>query len=409
MTITTIFFTVLCCSIFTAQLVAYIMDVLNSTELYTEMRKVHLSDQPLPLTISICLKPGLNQTQLRSAGYSDEMFYTFGKSRYNTTHFGWGGHTEDGKFMYENISVLRAKLPIWKDLSDVVSYFVVRKNTSYEKITDKMEINSMVASARQFYAKYCFTLKPKAVLKADPLNIFLQPNLPFYEIEVKLSDINLYSGRQIVAHAMNHQGDRIATTNLQTQRIKLYYVELSQEVYVEEDPTKNCTNYPNSEHETYNDCDRHAALSELSKEISPSFFPLWASDSYNFSRVTTEPVFIDGQNGGGYLTHINYLAGITTTHCRLPCKITKTVTKFITDQKHAEGSGISVAFNQKMQVTETSLVQFSPIKCLCDMGGMLGLWLGLGALQLSELLVRTAQVVGRKLAVARSSSVAENN
>ena len=62
-----------------------------------------------------------------------------------------------------------------------------------------------------------------------------------------------------------------------------------------------------------------------------------------------------------------------------------------------------------MQVTETSLVQFSPIKSLCDMGGMLGLWLGLGALQLSELLVRTAQLVGRKLAVARTSSVVENS
>ena len=277
------------------------------------------------------------------------------------------------------------------------------------RILDKMVVNLMVASARQFYAEFCFTLKPKAVLKADSLNIFLQPNLPFDELEVKLSDINLYSGRQIVAHAMNHQGDRIATTNLQTQRIKLYFVELSQEVYVEDDPTKNCTNYPNSEHETYNDCDRHAALSELSEEISPSFYPLWAADSNNFSRVTTEPVFIDRQDGGGYLTHINYLAGITTTHCRLPCKITKTVTKFITDQKHDEGFGISVAFNQNMQVTRTSLVHFSPIKCLCDMGGILGLWLGLGALQLSELLVRTAQLAGRELAGAGTGSVLENS
>ena len=139
---------------------------------------------------------------------------------------------------------------------------------------------------------------------------------------------------------------------------------------------------------------RHAALSELSEEISPSF-----------SRVTTEPVFIDRQNGGGYLTHIKYLTGMTTTHCRLPCKITKTVTKFITDQKHNEGFGISVAFNQKMQVIQTSLVQFSPIKCLCDMGGILGLWLGLGALQLSELLVRTAQLAGRELAGAGTGSV----
>ena len=28
---------------------------------------------------------------------------------------------------------------------------------------------------------------------------------------------------------------------------------------------------------------------------------------------------------------------------------------------------------------------FSPVKFLCDMGGMLGLWLGLGAVQLVEM------------------------
>ena len=126
------------------------------------MRKVNISAQPLALTISICLKPGLNQTELWSAGYSDEMFYTFGRSQYNTTHFGWGGHTKDGRYMHPNISVLLAKLPIWKDFSDVVSYYVVRKNTSYEKDSVSTIINSMEASVRQFYAEFCFTLKPKA-------------------------------------------------------------------------------------------------------------------------------------------------------------------------------------------------------------------------------------------------------
>ena len=80
-------------------------------------------------TISICLKPGLNKTELWSAGYSDEMFYTFERSQHNKTHFGSGGHTKDGKYMHANISVLLAKLAIWKDLSDVVSYFLLSGKT----------------------------------------------------------------------------------------------------------------------------------------------------------------------------------------------------------------------------------------------------------------------------------------
>ena len=97
--------------------------------------------------------------------------------------------------MHPNISVLLAKLPIWKDFSDVVSYYVVRKNTSYEKDSVSTIINSMEASVRQFYAEFCFTLKPKAFLKSDSLKIFLQPNLKFEEKEVKLSDNNLYCGK----------------------------------------------------------------------------------------------------------------------------------------------------------------------------------------------------------------------
>ena len=113
------------------------------------------------------------------------------------------------------------------------------------------------------------------------------------------------------------------------------------------------------------------------------------------------------------MTHAKYLAGITTTQCRLPRQVTKTVTKFSTDQEIA-GSAIAVGFSNGMQATRTSLVQFDPIKSLCDIGGMLGLWLRLGALQLGELLVRTVQRVAGKLALyypalARAVHAKENN
>ena len=67
-----------------------------------------------------------------------------------------------------------------------------------------------------------------------------------------------------------------------------------------------------------------------------------------------------------------------------------------------------------MKVTQTSIVKLDPIKCLCDMGGLLGLWLGIGALQLGELLVRRAQTVSRKLSIyytelARASYDKVNN
>ena len=275
---------------------------------------------------------------------------------------------------------------------------MVIRNSIIEQMSDEWTINALVESARQYYAEFCFTLKPKTLSEVSTVNIILKPNLIFNELEVRLSDVNLHSGRHIVAHGMSHKGNRIVINNSQKNITPLFYIEMSQEIYVKEDTSKNCTNYPNNEYETYNKCDRKSALSDLSKRISSQFYPHWAAASNNFSRVTTTPVFMDITNSSSaYLTHINYLAGITTTHCQLPCQVTKTFTKFITNQKGAQ-SGISVSFNQEMQVTQTNLVQFSPIKCLCDMGGKLGLWLGLGALQLAEVLVTAARVAGRRLA-----------
>ena len=405
MKLTTAFFTAVCSIIFTIQLVFYIRDTVNSTELYTEMSREQLSDQPLPLRISLCLKPGLNKTELSNAGYLDETNYSYGQSIYNRSLFGWNGHTKEGRNMPTNISDFNEKLSIWKKLSDIVQMFIILKESSIESLTGKKEINSLVESARVFYAEYCFTLKPNTLSNAESVTIVMQPNLMFQEIQIKLSDINLYSGRHIVAHSLNHRGDQISTKALQQNILKIFYVELSQEVYVKDDPTKNCTNYPNSEHMTYNDCDRWSALSTMKNKISPNFYPYWAAPSNDFSNVTKDPVFIDtSTNMGGYLTHVNYATGLKTSQCRIPCNVTKTVTKFITDQEFFLGAGVSVSFNQDMQVTRTSLVQFSPIKCLCDMGGMLGLWLGLGALQLAELLIKTARMTWRKLALAKTSN-----
>ena len=58
-----------------------------------------------------------------------------------------------------------------------------------------------------------------------------------------------------------------------------------------------------------------------------------------------------------------------------------------------------------MQVTRTSLVQFDPIKSLCDMGGMLGLWMGLGALHIGELIITTVRLAGRKVTQDKNNIV----
>ena len=47
-----------------------------------------------------------------------------------------------------------------------------------------------------------------------------------------------------------------------------------------------------------------------------------------------------------------------------------------------------------LQVTETTVVPFSIVDLFSGMGGILGLWLGLGAIQLGELLLQILSKFG---------------
>ena len=49
---------------------------------------------------------------------------------------------------------------------------------------------------------------------------------------------------------------------------------------------------------------------------------------------------------------------------------------------------MTISFTKEMQVTKTSIVPFSIVDFFSGIGGILGLWLGLGALQLIELIMR---------------------
>ena len=181
----------------------------------------------------------------------------------------------------------------------------------------------MDQSAKQFYAKFCFTLNPDRLLKIKSLTIVMKPNLIYQHLEVKLNDVNPYAGRHIVAHSVNHKGDKISITPT-SHDLKVFYADLSQVVYVEEDPTNMFRNYLNIDFETYNECDRQSALSDLTKEISPDFYPYWAAPFNNFTQVTTEPIFLStDKTRQGFLTHLNYVSGVETENSTLPCNNTK--------------------------------------------------------------------------------------
>ena len=65
-------------------------------------------------------------------------------------------------------------------------------------------------------------------------------------------------------------------------------------------------------------------------------------------------------------------------------------TKLISDDPNDSHQMIMVTFLDKVQVTKTDFLEFNLWTFLSSIGGSLGLWLGLGMLQLGEIILDMA-------------------
>ena len=59
-----------------------------------------------------------------------------------------------------------------------------------------------------------------------------------------------------------------------------YMVEISKTLFVKEDPSKRCTDYPTEKFETYKECD-NLYMRGLLDKISPELVPIWLTEDIN--------------------------------------------------------------------------------------------------------------------------------
>ena len=176
-------------------------------------------------------------------------------------------------------------------------------------------------------------------------------------------------------------------TNLRESKKLRYVVTLKQNIYVEEDKSKGCKNYPFNDFASYGSCDHDFMLRSL-QDVGPSqFIPFWATE--NWSLVTNLTVLNkDDVYNVSVLWNKNYeciFDGTAVSDCPVPCTTTSAEAKEEDVSISEDGSDIDITFFETILVTTTSFPVFSFSDALAKLGGAMGLWLGLGIMQVLEI------------------------
>ena len=96
-----------------------------------------------------------------------------------------------------------------------------------------------------------------------------------------------------------------------------------------------------------------------------------------------KPLCLSGET---YKAYTSYVDGNLLSSCLLPCTTFHTNIRFETERFNP-GNKIVLTFANKIQVTTTDFLPFHLSTLLSDLGGSMGLWLGLGVLQAGQLVL----------------------
>ena len=201
-----------------------------------------------------------------------------------------------------------------------------------------------------------------------------------YQIEVRLEDRQFSLSRAFRYNKFGNLGPKMILTNSTRSSFKYYSVQFKQESFTENTPGKKCKMYGKT---SYNDCDQQFIKKWLTGNYPQNFTPIWATS--NSSAVSTH--FIN--NNYFHETYKRLILGTMRSDCPPPCTTTD-ITSVLIDEKNDNfsESRIDITFSDQVSTIVNNFPQFSTAYFLSACGGSMGMWLGMGVVQIVEILTR---------------------
>ena len=278
---------------------------------------MHLREIDFPLDFEICIKPLFNSTALQQFGFLTPYLYTVGAHSDNTS-IGWGGYTnESGAVISAKEVLTAARLNVTTNLLSRVYISRHGGNTS-ESLVDIVFLDKIN------WVYECHTINLSKVKQADldsmeAIVIFFNQLDDFnlknnITVELRIRGKTLKSQREVKEHRFFASGDDLKLTrdDLELNKFSNYIMKIKKNVFVEEDRTKNCRNYPNLDFHSFKDCDLQYMRTKV-KEMN--LMPPWLTD--DLDTVTTGPVKFATQSISHQLGRL--LTGMDKSACPLPC------------------------------------------------------------------------------------------
>ena len=210
-----------------------------------------------------------------------------------------------------------------------------------------------------------------------------------FGVNILIEDRNLFSTRPVQQNNGFFTGDKIRLKqNSKNDGIfRAYSFEFSQNIFVEKDSSKNCKNYPNKKFKCYSECDQDFVKRSL-KDLY-SLQPFWAAsvnDTVTLKAYEPEYSKIEA-------VIFNLYSGATASNCSLPCETTSTLSSLVYESDwpldHLETENyLDITPSPKVMITRTDFPKVLLASALSSYGGSMGFWLGLGVVQLTQILLR---------------------
>ena len=239
--------------------------MINPKLINSQVTERKLADTEFPLVIKICLTDDPFKTEpLRRFGFKDKKDYFLGRFNASDKNMsGWAETNSSG-------SVLTRAEDVLEELALKVEEVVeeVQMQSLSARPSDPWQDLSLdlVSQERPTFPRYCFTLK---VAEADKVKKQGLRRLKIrftgtQDLKFIVLGATLYCKRNIEEQNVFASGASIA---LKKNESFEYLIQIKENIFVEEDETKNCQNYPNAKFVSYGNCDEDFIKKEVRVEI----------------------------------------------------------------------------------------------------------------------------------------------